>query len=250
MAFNLHSSGRPGFNASTFSSAPFGIGSSPMTIGGTVNKAFLLLVVLLFAALWPWVQASAGNLHGVTSGILIGLIGGFVLALTVSFKPSSSRYLAIPYAALEGLALGGVSSIIDQRYPGIALQAVSATFAVMGVMLLAYKAGFIHVTNRFRAIVIGATGGIALLYLASFILGFFHVGVPLLSSSSSFGIGFSLLVVAVAALNLALDFDLIAQGVAHGAPEYMEWYGAFSLMVTLVWMYLEILRLLVKLKER
>jgi len=186
----------------------------------------------------------------VAPAILVGAIGGLVLALIISFKATLAPYLSLPYAACEGLAIGGFSAVLEKRYPGIAIQAVGLTFGVLAAMLLAYTLGIIHVTQRFRAIVVGATGAIALLYLVSFVLGFFHVGVPFLNSASPLSIGVSLVIIAVAALNLALDFDLIQTGVAQGAPRYMEWYAAFGLLVTLVWLYLEILRFLSKVRQR
>ena len=146
--------------------------------------------------------------------------------------------------------MGALSAVLERRYPGIAIQAVALTFAVLGAMLLAYRTGLIRVTQRFRAIVVGATGAIMLLYLVSTVLSFFHVSLPFLYSSSPLSIGISLVIIAVAALNLALDFDMIESGVAQGVPRYMEWYGAFGLLVTLVWLYLEILRLLANTRQR
>lgn len=238
-------SGNPAFSG--FARAPsIGLGAEGMTLQGTVNKTFLLLVVLMATALWPWSQATAGNLQAVGGEMMLGLIGGLVLALIVMFKPTTAPYLSVPYAALEGLVLGGISAQFNLRYPGIAIQAVGATFAVTLIMLVLYRARVIRVTDRFRAMVIGATGGIFLLYMATWILGFFHVAVPFINAHTPLGIGFSVLVVGIAAFNLALDFDMIERGAAGGAPKYMEWYGAFALMVTLVWMYLEMLRLLAK----
>jgi uncharacterized YccA/Bax inhibitor family protein len=181
--------------------------------------------------------------------VLVGALGGFVLGLIISFKATLAPYLALPYAALEGLAIGGISALLERRYPGIAIQAVGLTFSVMAVMLVAYRAGLIRATARFRAIVIGATGAIALFYVLTMILGFFHVEVPVLNEASPLGIIVSLVIVGVAALNLILDFDLIESGVAQGAPRYMEWYAGFALLVTLVWLYMEILRLLSKLRR-
>jgi len=177
---------------------------------------------------------------------MIGAFGGLIVGMIVSFKANLAPYLAIPYAALEGLAIGGISALLEARYPGIAIQAVGLTFAVLAVMLVAYKAGLIRATERFRAIVIGATGAIALFYLVSMLLSLFHVPVPILNSASPLGIIISLVIVGVAALNLILDFDFIEQGASYGAPRYMEWYGAFGLLVTMVWLYMEILRLLSK----
>ena len=253
MPLPVRRTGNPGLNEKTFASLPrLGIGVEGMTLKGTIDKSFLLLIVLMVSALWPWSQfmASGGDAQAVSSTMLLGLVGGFVLALIISFKATLAPYLAVPYAALEGLAVGGISAILEQRFRGIAIQAVGLTFGVLAVLLIAYRLRLIRVTAQFRAIVLGATGGIALLYLATIVLGFFHVSVPVLYAATPLGIGISLVIVGVAALNLVLDFDLIERGVAGGAPKYMEWYAAFGLMVTLVWLYLEILRLLSKVRSR
>ena len=248
----LTRTGNPGLNDKTFAGLPrASVAGEAMTLQGTINKSFLLLVVLLAGALWPWSQFFAsGNPAAVAPAVVIGLVGGLVFGLIISFKATLAPYLSVPYAACEGLMIGGFSAVLEKRYPGIAIQAVGLTFGVLAAMLLAYTLGIIRVTQRFRAIVVGATGAIALLYLASFVLGFFHVGVPFLNSASPLSIGVSLVIIAVAALNLALDFDLIQGGVAQGAPRYMEWYAAFGLLVTLVWLYLEILRFLSKVRQR
>jgi len=242
----------PTLNDKTFAGLPqAGVAGEAMTLQGTINKSFLLLVVLLAAALWPWSQyLSGGGLAAIAPTIWIGALGGFALALVISFKATLAPYLSIPYAVCEGLAIGGFSAVLEKRYPGIAVQAVGLTFGVMAALLLAYTLGLIHVTQRFRAIVVGATGAIMLLYLASFVLSLFHVAVPILGSATPLGIGVSLVIVCVAALNLVLSFDLIATGVANRAPRYMEWYAAFGLLVTLVWLYLEILRLLGQIRQR
>jgi uncharacterized YccA/Bax inhibitor family protein len=242
----------PTLNDKTFAGLPqTGVAGEAMTLQGTINKSFLLLVVLLAAALWPWSQyLSGGGLAAIAPAIWIGALGGFALALVISFKATLAPYLSIPYAVCEGLAIGGFSAVLEKRYPGIAVQAVGLTFGVMAALLLAYTLGLIHVTQRFRAIVVGATGAIMLLYLASFVLSLFHVAVPILGSATPLGIGVSLVIVCVAALNLVLSFDLIATGVANRAPRYMEWYAAFGLLVTLVWLYLEILRLLGQIRQR
>jgi uncharacterized YccA/Bax inhibitor family protein len=251
MPLPVRRTGNPGLNEKTFASLPrLGIGVEGMTLKGTIDRSFLLLIVLMVAALWPWSQFTAsGDVQAVSSTMLLGLIGGFVLALIISFKATLAPYLAVPYAALEGLAVGGISAILEQRYHGIAIQAVGLTFAVLAVLLFAYRMRWVRATAQFRAMVVGATGGIALLYLATMILGLFHVSVPVLYAATPLGIGISLVIVAVAALNLVLDFDLIERGVAGGAPKYMEWYAAFGLMVTLVWLYIEILRLLSKVRR-
>ncbi|MGC2463269.1 MAG: Bax inhibitor-1/YccA family protein [Steroidobacteraceae bacterium] len=248
----LARSGNPGLNDKTFSGLPrASVAGEAMTLQGTINKSFLLLVVLLAAALWPWSQFFAsGNPAVVVPAILAGGIGGFVLALIISFKATLAPYLSIPYAACEGLMIGGISAVLEKRYPGIAIQAVGLTIGVMAALLLAYTMGIIRVTQRFRSIVVGATGAIALLYLVSIVLGFFHVSVPFLNDASPLSMGVSLVIICVAALNLVLDFDLIETGVAQGAPRYMEWYAAFGTLVTLVWLYLEILRFLSKARQR
>jgi uncharacterized YccA/Bax inhibitor family protein len=221
-----------------------------MTLQGSINKSFLLLVVLLAGAFWPWSQyLTTGDASVVGTPLLVGALGGFILAMIISFKANLAPVLSVPYAALEGLALGSISALLERRYPGIAIQAVGLTFAVFAVMLVAYKLNIIRATERFRSIVIGATGAIALVYIVSMVLGFFHIAVPLLNSSSPLGIVVSLVIVGVAALNLILDFDFIESGAAQGAPRYMEWYAAFGLLVTMVWLYLEILRLLSKMRR-
>nr|MDP9323819.1 Bax inhibitor-1/YccA family protein [Acidobacteriota bacterium] len=181
---------------------------------------------------------------------LISVIAGFIVAMVTVFKQSWAPYTTPVYAAVEGVALGGISVVFEARYPGIVSQAVFLTFGTLGALLLAYRSGLIKATENFKLGVVAATGGIALLYLLSFILGFFGVNVPLIHSSGTFGILFSMFVVVIAALNLVLDFDFIEKGAERGAPKYMEWYGAFGLLVTLVWLYLEILRLLAKLQDR
>jgi uncharacterized YccA/Bax inhibitor family protein len=244
-------SGNPSLNDRVFGSQPRpAFGEERMTLQGSINKSFLLLVVLLAGAFWPWSQyLTTGDASVVGTPLLVGALGGFILAMIISFKANLAPVLSVPYAALEGLALGSISALLERRYPGIAIQAVGLTFAVFAVMLVAYKLNIIRATERFRSIVIGATGAIALVYIVSMVLGFFHVAVPLLNSSSPLGIVISLVIVGVAALNLILDFDFIESGAAQGAPRYMEWYAAFGLLVTMVWLYLEILRLLSKMRR-
>jgi len=182
--------------------------------------------------------------------MLAGVIGGFICAMVTVFKKEWSPVTAPVYALLEGLALGGISAAFDLRYPGIGIQAVSLTFGTLFLLLLAYSSGVIKVTQKFRLGIVAATGGIALFYVMEMLLSFFGVRFAAINGSGVIGIGFSLIVVAVAALNLVLDFDFIERGVQYGAPKYMEWYGAFGIMVTLVWLYLEILRLLAKMNRR
>jgi len=179
-----------------------------------------------------------------------GILGGLVTALLTIFKRSWAPITAPLYALLEGLALGGISAFFERSYHGIAAEAVGLTFSVLFVMLIAYKTGVIRATERFKLGVIAATGGIAVFYLVAMVLNLFHVNVGILYSGSPWAIGFSVFVVIIAALNLVLDFDMIETGVRIGAPKYMEWYGAFGLMVTLIWLYLEILRLLANSRRR
>jgi uncharacterized YccA/Bax inhibitor family protein len=245
MPLPVRRTANPVLNEKTFANqSRLGIGMEAMSLKGTIDRSFLLLIVLMTSALWPWSQMASGDVQAVSSVMGLGFLGGFVLAIITSFKPTLARYLSIPYAALEGLALGGISALLEQRYHGIAIQAVGLTFAVLAALLIAYRTRLIRVTDRFRAMVVGATLGIMLLYLATWVLGWFHVSMQALYAPTPLGIGISLVIVGVAALNVVLAFDLIERGVASGAPKYMEWYCAFSLMVTLVWLYVEILRLL------
>jgi len=222
-----------------------------MTIQGTVDKTAILLALTIFAAIWPWkLLFDTRDPNVVLPWIMIGSVGGFVLALVTIFKKSWARVTAPLYAACEGLALGSISALFEVRYHGIAFQAMALTFGVLAIMLVAYKTKAIRATQGFKLGVIAATGAIALVYLLSMGLGMFGVHLGFLTSSGPLGIGISLLVVGVAALNLVLDFDVVEQGARAGAPKYMEWYGAFGILVTLVWLYLEILRLLAKLNNR
>jgi uncharacterized YccA/Bax inhibitor family protein len=222
-----------------------------MTVQGTVNKSFLLLVVLLAAAFWTWSQyLTGGNPAAVGMPMMVGLIGGFVLAIVISFRPTLAPYLAIPYAACEGLALGGISAELERRYPGIAIQAVGLTFGVLAAMLVAYKTHLIRVTQRFRTIVIAGMGAIALLLVVSYVLRFFHVATPFLFSSTPLSLGISLVIIGFTAFSLALNFDMIDTGAAMGAPRYMEWYSAFGLLLTLVTLYIWILQFLAQSQRR
>jgi uncharacterized YccA/Bax inhibitor family protein len=238
----------PTLNAKTFERfGPVAAGEG-MTIEGTVHRAAFLLLVLVATATWTWMETYTGSpVQGYLWG---GLIGGFVVALITVFKPSLAPFTAPVYAALEGLALGALSAIFEGRYPGIVIQAVALTFGTLVALLLAYRSGLIPVTQNFRLGIVAATGGIAIFYVVAMGLSFFGVRIAFLHEGSLLGIGFSVFVVVIAALNLVLDFDFIEKGAEHGAPKYMEWYGAFGLMVTLIWLYLEILRLLSKLRSR
>jgi len=222
-----------------------------MTIQGTVNKTGLLLLFVVVTAAWTWGLSHSETPEAAYPWMLGGLLVGFVTALVTVFKKTWAPISAPIYALCEGLALGGISAFFERAYPGIAVQAVSLTFGVMFVMLLAYKFGIIRATRGFKLGVIAATGAIAVVYLVNMAMSlFFHSQMSFLYSSTPLGIGISLVVVIIAALNLILDFDMIETAARMGAPKYMEWYGAFGLMVTLIWLYLEILRLLAKTRRR
>jgi uncharacterized YccA/Bax inhibitor family protein len=222
-----------------------------MSIQGTTNKALLLLLCVCLTAIWTWgIFFKSGNPAAVTPLLGIGALAGFILALVTVFKPAWSAITAPIYALLEGLIIGGVSSFAEAQFPGIVVQAVGLTFGTCLALLLAYKSRLIQATTGFKRGIVAATGGIALFYIISLLLLLFGVRIPLVFGAGPVGIVFSLFVVTIAALNLVLDFDFIEQGALQGAPKYMEWYGAFALMVTLIWLYLEILRLLMKLRSR
>jgi len=226
------------------------LGGETMTLQGTVNKTGLLLLCVVVTAAWTWGMAHSETPEAAMPWMIGGIVGGFVTALVTIFKRSWAPITAPLYALLEGLALGGISAFFERSYHGIAAEAVGLTFAVLFVILIAYKTGVIRATERFKLGVIAATGGIAIFYLVAMVLNLFHVNVGILYSSSPWAIGFSVFVVIIAALNLVLDFDMIETGVRIGTPKYMEWYGAFGLMVTLIWLYLEILRLLANSRRR
>lgn len=240
-------SGNPTLNAKTFSG--FDMSKvAPMTIMGTVHKTALSLFLLMTTALFTW-NLPVGDPRG-NSLMMLGMIGGLVVAIVTVFKHHWAKYTVPAYALLQGLALGGISKFFETMYPGIVNQAVMLTFGTLGALLLAYMSGLIKATENFKLGIVAATGGIAFVYLISWILGMFGISVPVIHSNSNMGILFSIGVVVIAALNLVLDFDFIEEGAEKGAPKYMEWYGAFGLLVTLIWLYLEILRLLAKLSSR
>lgn len=221
-----------------------------MTLGGTVNRTAIMFALLLITAGWTWNKFYIdGNPAAVMPYMWLGIIGGLIAALVTVFKKTWAPITAPVYALLEGFALGGISAVFEVQYPGIVLQAVGLTFGTLAALLVAYRSGLIRATEKFKLGVVAATGGIFLVYFADIILRMFGVGIPFIHESGVIGIGFSVFVVIIAALNLVLDFDFIESGVAQGAPKYMEWYGAFGLMVTLIWLYLEFLRLLAKMRR-
>ena len=240
-------SGNPVLTEETFH-LPRVIGGDAMTIGGTVNKSFLGLVILMVTASYTW-NLGVGDPR-VAVFTTVGLLGGFVVALVTAFRQTWAPYTTPAYAALEGLALGGISIGFETRYPGLVSQAVFLTFGTLAALLVAYRSGLIRPTENVKLGIVAATGGIALVYVVGFVMSLFGASIPLIHGSGTIGIAFSIVVVCVAALNLVLDFDFIEQGAERGAPKYMEWYAAFGLLVTLVWLYLEMLRLLAKAQER
>lgn len=248
----LFKSGNPTLNEKIFQKAGVATGPDAMTERGTLNKFFFMSLMVMASASYAW----SAFYHGkdFTGWMIGGAIGGFIIALIITFKREWSSYLAPAYALLEGLFIGGISAIANnafaKTYPGIVTQAVLLTFGVVIAMFFLYRFKVIKATAKFKAVVISATLGIAVFYLLAMVLRWFAVDIPFLHEGSGIGIIFSLIVVTVAALNLILDFDMIEQGVTLGAPKYMEWYCAFGLMVTIVWLYIEILRLLMKVASR
>ncbi|TQM18014.1 putative YccA/Bax inhibitor family protein [Pseudoxanthomonas sp. 3HH-4] len=250
-------SGNPALKESTFldlgSGAVVSRDGGAMTLNGTINKTGILLLLTVLTAAFSWNQALGPDglpAPGFAVYMWGGAIGGLVLALITVFKKTWSPVTAPLYALVEGFFLGAISAVYNAQFGGIVMQAVMLTFGILFALLFAYRSGLIKATENFKLGVVAATGGIALVYLASIALGFFGIKIPLIHESGLVGIGFSLFVVVIASLNLVLDFDFIETGVEQGAPKYMEWYGAFGLMVTLVWLYLELLRLLSKLQSR
>ena len=224
-----------------------------MTVNGTAQKTMFLLALAMGTACFTWSKSFAGletNPGAAMPWALGGLVVGLITALVICFKHTWAPMLAPVYALAEGLFLGGVSASFEAQYPGIVIQAVGGTFGTLFGLLLAYQSGLIKATENFKLGIFAATGGICLVYLISLIGSFVGFPIPDIHAAGPIGIGFSLFVVVIAALNLVLDFDFIEQAADRGAPKYLEWYGAFALMVTLVWLYMEILRLLSKLRSR
>jgi uncharacterized YccA/Bax inhibitor family protein len=240
-------SGNPALSDKTF--AGLSASDNPMTLSGTVNKTAILLALTLIGAGFVWnLYFASHQTDSAIAFLMVGTLGGLVMALITTFKPTAAPFTAPIYAVLEGLALGGISATYEAQQPGIAIQAVGLTMGTLLCMLAAYKFGIIKVTESFKLGVAAATGGICLLYIVDLVLMYFGHPVAMIHEGGFGGIMFSLFVVCIAALNLVMDFDFIAQGVAARSPKYMEWYSAFALMVTLIWLYLEILRLLAKRK--
>ena len=239
-------SGNPALSKKTFTNLTNST-SDVMTLDGAVNKTAISMGILLLAAYYTYSNA-------IMDYIIIGFVGGFIVALITIFKKEWSSTTVPIYAVLEGLALGGISKMYANAFePGIVPQAIMLTLGILFALLFAYKSKIIKPTENFKLGIFAATAGIGIVYLVSFFMSMFGgAGLPVMnpSNASMLSIGFSLFVVVIASLNLVMDFDFIEEGAASGAPKYMEWYGAFGLLVTLIWLYLEILRLLAKLSSR
>jgi len=242
-------SGNPALNKSSFDSFSRTSRGAEinevMTIKGTVDKTAIGLFLLIFSGYYSFAP-------GMTYLIPVGVFGGLIVAIITIFKKEWSPITVPIYAILEGLAMGSISYMFNQAYEGIVMQAIGLTLGILASLLLAYRSGMIKATENFKLGVVAATGGIFLVYMASFVMSFFGASISVLdpTNSSLMSIGFSLFIVVIASLNLVLDFDFIEEGAKKGAPKYMEWYGAFGLLVTLIWLYLEILKLLSKLRSR
>jgi uncharacterized YccA/Bax inhibitor family protein len=246
----LFKSSNPTLALDTFDKKQAGVGQAAMTLQGTVNKSAILLVLVFGTAMYSWnLVLTATNTSLLLPVAYGGGIAGLVIALILTFKQEWAPFLAPLYAICKGLFLGVISASYNAMFPGIAIQALMLTMSIFSVLLLIYKFKIIQATENFKLIVSSATIGIMLCYLVTFVLSFFGVQVPMIHSSGMIGIGFSLFVVAIASLNLVMDFDFIERGAENNAPKYMEWYGAFGLIVTIIWMYVEILRLLSKLRD-
>lgn len=229
-------------------------GDNTMTVKGTLNKFGFLMIMMMASAVFSWKYAEAGN--NIMPMLIGSIVGGLVLAIIMARNPKSSSYLSPAYALVEGLFVGAVSAYFEYGkmasggYSGIVFQAVGITFTVAMVMYVLYRTRVIKVTQKFRSIIILATASVAIFYLVTWVLGLaFGIYIPFLYENSAMGIGFSVLMVGLASMNLLLNFDNIEKGVEMGAPKFMEWYSAFGLLVTIVWLYLEILNLLAKLRD-
>jgi uncharacterized YccA/Bax inhibitor family protein len=241
-------SGNPVLSNSTFTDLAQR-GSAPMTLSGVINRSILLLLLVAGTAAGVWTYSSS-HPSMIYPMVMIGALGGFVVAMATTFKRNWAPVTSPVYAILEGLFIGGISLVMEQRFPGLVLQAVMLTFGVMFALLAAYQSRIIRPSQTFKSVIVGATFGIVVVYLVSMVLQlFFHTAIPMINDGGPIGITFSLVVVGIAALNLVLDFDFIENGVASGAPKWMEWYAAFGLIVTLVWLYIEVLRLLSKMRR-
>jgi uncharacterized YccA/Bax inhibitor family protein len=241
----------PALNDKVFQLDRAATSGEAMTINGTVTRTAYLLLLLTATAVLSWIKAySALDPSALYPWLIGSAIAGLVIGLITTFKKTAAPITAPIYAIVEGVFLGIISAFYEMQFPGLVFQAVLLTFGTLFALLMAYRSGLIKATENFKLGVAAATGGVFLIYMATFILGFFGVSIPYIHGSGTVGILFSLAVVVIAALNLVLDFDFIEEGAARGAPKYMEWYAAFGLLVTLIWLYLEMLRLLSKLRSK
>lgn len=245
----LTRSSNPAFRNAVFANAVAGEGS--MTLGGTIAKSFVLLLLTLATTLYTWNRTSAGAIGDVGALFYLGILGGLGVGVITIMRPSLSPLTGPVYAVLEGLALGVLCSLYNARYKGILREAVALTLIVFLAVLVLYGMRVLRAEGRFRATIVTATGAVAAYYLLDLVIWFAGgARMPLMASNGTAGIIFSLFVAGLASLNLVLDFDVIEEGIAAGAPKYLEWYAGFSLLVTLVWIYLEMLRLLRRLRNR
>ncbi|MAX81978.1 MAG: hypothetical protein CL843_17585 [Crocinitomicaceae bacterium] len=243
MRTSFTKSNNPAFNAENFENSFYTAAGESMTVSGAVNKTIILGLLMVAGAVYTWLNPSSLFMW-------VGLIGGLIASMVTIFKPTAAPISAPIYAVLEGMALGTVSAIYAGLFNGIIFQAVTLTIGVLFTMLFLYKTGIIKVTDKLRMGIVAATGGVFLFLMASWIMSFFGFTFFSIANASLFSIGISLVIVGIAALNLLLDFDFIDRAAYSRAPKYMEWYGAFGLMVTLVWLYLSLLRLLAMLSSR
>jgi len=246
----LFNSGNPTLSEKVFSKS-LGQDTGAMSVRGTMSKFILLLFLTMAGAIYTWTMYAANKPETLNTLTMVGIFGGLVCVLIMSFRPQSAKYLAPLYSVLEGFFLGGVSVIVNamlaKKYPNVIFMAIGVTFAVAIAMYLLYSFRVIKPTEKFKSIVISATAGIALFYLACLVLRMFHVNLPFMYDGSPLGIGISVFVIAIAALNLIIDFGQIEDGARMGAPKFMEWYSAFGLLVTIVWLYVEVLKLFLRL---
>jgi uncharacterized YccA/Bax inhibitor family protein len=246
----LFNSGNPTLSQKIFDRSLDNTNDGVMTVRGSINKFGFLLFMVIAGAVYSWHLFSVGKFQSMTTLLWVGLIGGLISGLVTSFKPKMAQYLAPLYGIFEGLVLGGISAIVNdqfsQKYPGIVAQAVALTLGIGVVMFLLYNFRIIKATEKFKSVLVSAIFGILLLYAAYWILSLFHVNMAFMNwnDTSLLGIGINIFIAVIASLCLIMDFDRIEQGAATGAPKYMEWYGAFGLLVTMVWLYIQILQLL------
>jgi len=244
----LFQSGNPTLTQKIFDRSLAQQDAGTMTVRGAINKFGFLLFMVLAGAAYTWHLYYNNQQSTMMTLMWVGIIGGLIAVFAIAFKPTWAPYLSPAYGLLEGFFLGAISAVMNdafaEKYPGLVIQAVGLTFGVAIAMFLLYNFRVIKATQKFKSVVFAATAGIAIFYVLTLVLGLFHVNIPFMYDSSMFGIGLSIFIVAIAALNLIIDFDMIEQGAASGAPKFMEWYGAFGLLVTMIWLYIEILRLL------